>query len=69
VNFRLPPINSAGDALAAIGAITDGLASGELTPAEAAEFAKVVEAYRRVVETVEIERRLSTLEEAQGRAP
>jgi hypothetical protein len=29
----------------------------------------VVEAYRRVVETVEIEQRLSALEAAQGRAP
>ena len=34
--------------------------------AEAGELAKVVEAYRRAVQTAEIERRLSALE-AQGR--
>jgi hypothetical protein len=67
VNFRLPTINSATDALAAIEAITDGVATGEVTPAEAAELAKVVEAYRNAVETVEIERRLSALETAEGR--
>jgi hypothetical protein len=69
VNFRLPPLNSAEDALAAIGAITEGVTIGELTPAEAAELAKVVEAYRNAVETVEIERRLTALEASQGRAP
>ena len=66
VSFRLPALDCAGDALAAIEAITDGVATGELTPAEAAELAKVVEAYRSAVETVEIERRLSALEQPQG---
>jgi hypothetical protein len=66
VDFRLPALNSVADALAAITAITDGVASGELTPAEAAELAKVVEVYRSAVETAEIDRRLSALEEAQG---
>jgi Family of unknown function (DUF5681) len=66
VNFRLPVLNSADDTVAAIVAITDGVASGELTPAEAAELAKVVEAYRSAVESAEIERRLSALEEVQG---
>jgi Family of unknown function (DUF5681) len=69
VNFRLPAINSAEGVLAAIEAIADGVATGELTPAEAGELAKVVEAYRNAVETAEIERRLSALETAQGRVP
>jgi hypothetical protein len=67
VNFRLPVLNSAEDAVSAVGAITEGVASGELTPAEAAELAKVVEAYRSVIETADIERRLSALEELQGK--
>jgi len=66
VNFRLPALNCADDALAAIAAITDGIASGDLTPAEAAELAKVVDAYRNAIETAEIVRRLSALESAQG---
>lgn len=69
VDFRLSGLNSVADAVTAIAAITDGVASGELTPAEAAELAKVVEAYRNAVETAEIERRLSALEEAQRRTP
>jgi hypothetical protein len=67
VNFRLPALNSASDVVAAIEAIADGVASGELTPAEAAELSKVVEAYRSAVETAEIERRLTALEELQGK--
>jgi hypothetical protein len=46
--------------------IADGVASGELTPSEAAELAKVVEVYRSVVQTTEIERRLNALEEIQN---
>jgi Family of unknown function (DUF5681) len=64
LSFRLPEINSAQDAVAAIGAITDGVDGGDLTPAEAAELAKVVEVFRSTIETAEFERRLTALEEA-----
>ncbi len=67
VDFRLPTLGSAQDAVNAIAAITDGVASGDLTPSEAAELAKVVDAYRSAVETAEIERRLGALEEARDR--
>jgi hypothetical protein len=66
VDFKLPAITSVADAVAAIGAIADGVANGELTPAEAAELAKVVEVYRSVVEAAEIVRRLCALEKAQA---
>ena len=65
--FRMPPLNGAGDIPVAIGALTEGVATGELTPAEAAELAKVVESYRLAVETVDIDRRLTALEERQAR--
>ena len=68
VNFRLPALVNPEDVVTAIGAITDGVATGELTPTEAAELAKVVEAYRNAVEMAEIERRLSVLEASRGRA-
>jgi phage/plasmid-associated DNA primase len=48
-------------------ALAEGVASGELTPAEAAELAKVIESYRLAVETADIERRLAALEEARER--
>ena len=63
----MPPLNGAGDIPVAIGALTEGVSSGELTPAEAAGLAKVVESYRLAVETVDIDRRLTALEERQAR--
>jgi hypothetical protein len=67
VAFELPELNGAADIPLAIRALTEGVASGELTPAEAAELAKVIETYRLAVETADIERRLAALEEAQQR--
>jgi hypothetical protein len=62
VAFPLPAIASAGDAVRASGAIVAGVASGELTPSEAAELARVVDAYTRILVAVEFEARLSRLE-------
>ena len=42
--------------------VASALASGELTPAEAAELSRVVEAYVKSIEATEIERRLKALE-------
>ena len=42
------------------------MAGGELTPDEAATIAGVIELKRRSIETVEIERRLATLEQKAG---
>jgi hypothetical protein len=50
------------DTVAAVTAIIDAVADGELTPAEAAELSKVVESFTRTVELVEIDERLSKLE-------
>ena len=44
-------------------AITSAVARGELTPSEAAELSRVVEAFVKVIETTEIERRLKILED------
>jgi hypothetical protein len=65
VQFAIPPLKSVGDASKAMGAITIAVASGELTPIEAAELSRVIEAYVQVIETAEIERRIQTLEERQ----
>jgi hypothetical protein len=65
VHFSIPALNSADDASKVMGAITTAVASGELTPAEAAELSRVIEAYVKALETSEIERRLKILEERQ----
>jgi hypothetical protein len=63
VNFALPSMSSAGDASKALATIMAAVASGELTPVEAAELSRVIEGYVKTLEATEIERRLRFLEE------
>ena len=67
VNFTLPEINSADHATNAMAAVTEAVASGELTPTEAAELSRVVDCYVKTLEVTEIERRLRFLEEKAAR--
>ena len=66
IYFGMRELNSADDASKAMAAITIALASGELTPSEAAELSRVVEAYVKAIEATEIERRLKALEAARA---
>jgi hypothetical protein len=45
----------------------DALGAGDLSPEEGAAVAGILETQRRAVETVELERRLTALEQAGGR--
>jgi Family of unknown function (DUF5681) len=63
VHFAVPALNSADDARKAMAAITTAVASGELTPNEAAELSRLIEGYVKAIEATEIERRLRLLEE------
>jgi hypothetical protein len=65
VAFEFPQIDSVEDAPTAMAAIAAAVASGELTPMEAAELSKVVDAYTRAVETTDLAARLVRLEQAQ----
>jgi hypothetical protein len=65
VRFRLPPLEKVGDAGAANAALVGAVASGDLTPSEAGELAKLVHAYTRAVEATDIQDRLTKLEAAQ----
>ncbi len=65
VAFDLTTIETAGDVLAALGTLAKAVSGGELTPDEGAAVGNMIEAHRRAIETVEIERRLAALE---GRA-
>jgi len=66
VSFALPEMKTAADAVNAMGAVANAVASGELTPGEAAEFAKLIDTFTRTLETFEFDERLRKLEE---RAP
>ena len=66
VLFELPPMDGAASAAAAMGAILSSVASGGLTPGEASALAGLVEAYRKALETTELEARLKMLEEKRA---
>ena len=62
VRFALPILCSAADAARAMAGITVGVASGEITPGEAAELSKLIEGYVKALEASEFEQRLRALE-------
>jgi hypothetical protein len=63
VPFQLPALRSAADAASAMAALTAGVAAGEVTPGEAAELSKLVEAYISALEANQFDQRLRTVEE------
>jgi hypothetical protein len=65
VRFQLPALRSASDAASAMAALTAGVAAGEVTPGEAAEFSKLVEAYIKALEANEFDQRIRAIEERE----
>lgn len=63
VEFDLPPITVPADAVKAVAAIVDAVATGELTPEEAQAVASVIEIQRRTIETQDLAERIAALEE------
>jgi hypothetical protein len=64
VNFALPKLVTAADAVKATSAILEAVAAGELTPSEAGELSKLVDSFRAALTTAELEERLAKLEAA-----
>jgi Family of unknown function (DUF5681) len=62
VTFELPKIETSADAVKACSALLEAVADGDLTPSEAAELGKLVDACLRSIEATEFEERLSRLE-------
>jgi len=62
VAFALPAMQSAGDAAKAAAAVLGAVAGGDLTPTEGAHIVALIEAYRRALETTELEARVAALE-------
>ena len=63
VNLSIPPLKSAPDIVAALGAVADAVAGGEITPDEGQAVASVLEVKRKAIETVELEARIAALEQ------
>ena len=62
VRFDLPPIASAADIEAAMGAVTAAVAEGALTPGEGGQMAHIVDTFVRTIETSDFARRFELLE-------
>jgi hypothetical protein len=65
VTFALPAIQSAADAAVSAGAVLEATAAGDLTPTEGAALMGLVDAFRKALETSELETRLAALEARQ----
>ena len=63
VCLTLPDIKTAADVVAAFGAVAETMAAGEITPDEAQAVSAVLEGKRRSLETCDLERRISALEQ------
>lgn len=62
VSFDLPRIETVDDLPKATQAIMEAVAGGELTPSEAAELGKLVDAHAKAIEVTDLHRRLEALE-------
>jgi hypothetical protein len=62
VPFKLPSLRAPADATFALSAIAGAVATAEITPGEAAELAKLVEAYVKALEAGEFDLRLQAVE-------
>jgi hypothetical protein len=62
IPFALPELETAADAKAAAAAIVHAVASGDLTPSEAAELSKLLDNFTRVLEATDFHARLEALE-------
>jgi hypothetical protein len=61
VTFVLPALQTAADAAQAMAALTVAVASGALTPSEATELARLVEAFTKALKAADFETRLAAV--------
>ncbi len=66
VRLELPELRTPADLAAALGAVAGAVGRGDLSPEEGGAVAAVLEAQRRAIETMELERRIAALEAAKG---
>ena len=65
VEFAMPPMTSAADLPAAVGAVAEAIANASLTPEEGHAIAAVLEMQRRAFETADHELRIAVLEQSR----
>ena len=65
LSFQIPRIETAEDAVKATGAMLEAVANGEITPGEAAEFAKLVTAHVEAIKATDLAQRIAAIEEGR----
>jgi hypothetical protein len=64
IQLAVPPIRSASDIAAAMGAIVKAAAQGTITPDEAFKLSQMVDTFVRAIDTSDFDKRLQILENA-----
>ena len=63
LQFKMPPVRTMADVATASESVLSGVARGQLTPAEGQAFSLMLEGRRRMIETQELDQRISALED------
>ena len=66
ITFSLPDIETPADLTKATRALMQGVADGEITPSEAAELSKLVDAHVKAISAADFAERLAALEQSAG---
>jgi hypothetical protein len=66
IQLGIPPIRSASDIAAAMGAIVKAAAQGTITPDDAFKLSQMVDTFVRAIDTSDFDRRLQILENADA---
>jgi hypothetical protein len=67
--IELPKMESADDAVEALGAVTSAVCEGKITPGEAGHLAALINSYARAIDIADLEKRIDELKaEIKGRA-
>jgi hypothetical protein len=62
IEFDLPPMNFADDAVASLGRILAAVAQGRISPSEGASLSALIDTYTRAIEMADVVKRLDALE-------
>ena len=63
IGFALPKLETAEDSVRAVAAVTEAVAAGEVTPAEAEALVRLIEAWAKAHEVFNLEARVHALED------
>jgi len=66
IMFEMPKLETASDAIKAMGAVVGAVAAGDLTPGEAGEMAKLVENFTNALKVEDLQKRVDAIEAALG---